>query len=66
MKKQPGFSFLYTIQYLMVFLIASSCSNKVSEADAYGNFEADEIIVSAQSQGILQFLDRWANRQRIR
>jgi HlyD family secretion protein len=37
--------------------LASACGKSDKEADAYGNFEADEIIVSAQSQGTLTFLD---------
>ena len=37
-------------------LLISSCKNKTGEADAYGNFEATEIIVSAETSGrILQF-----------
>lgn len=40
---------------IMTLLI--SCGNHDRQADAYGNFEADEIIVSAQSQGTLIFLD---------
>ena len=38
---------------LMVF----SCGKQNHKADAYGNFEADEIIVSAQSQGVLLSLN---------
>lgn len=38
---------------LIVLLMIVSCRNNDIEADAYGNFEADEIIVSAQSQGII-------------
>ena len=40
---------LFTVIALMLF----SCGNNNNEADAYGNFEADEIIVSAESQGEL-------------
>jgi HlyD family secretion protein len=35
----------------------TSCRRNHNEADAYGNFEADEVIVSAQSQGELLYLD---------
>ena len=37
-------------------IILSGCKNKTEEADAYGNFEATEVIVSAETSGrILQF-----------
>jgi HlyD family secretion protein len=39
----------------MTLITACGKSDKV--ADAYGNFEADEVIVSAQSQGTLIFLN---------
>lgn len=39
---------------LAVFM--TSCNNKADEADAYGNFEATEVIVSAETSGrILKF-----------
>jgi HlyD family secretion protein len=34
-------------------LLLSSCNNNGDKADAYGNFEADEIIISAKAQGEL-------------
>ena len=37
--------------------LVSACGKSDKEADAYGNFEADEVIVSAQSQGTLTFLN---------
>src|SRR5512140_2583709 len=37
--------------------LISACGKSDKIADAYGNFEADEVIVSAQSQGTLTFLD---------
>jgi HlyD family secretion protein len=43
---------------LIIFLAAliSGCRNKTGEADAYGNFEATEVIISAETSGrILQF-----------
>jgi HlyD family secretion protein len=40
----------------IAFLIISGCRNKTGEADAYGNFEATEVIVSAETNGrILKF-----------
>jgi HlyD family secretion protein len=38
-------------------VLVSACGKSGKDADAYGNFEADEIIVSAQSQGTLAFLN---------
>lgn len=38
-------------------MLLSSCGKSEKEADAYGNFEADEVIVSAQSQGTITFLN---------
>jgi len=41
-----------------IFLVlVPACGKQDQEADAYGNFEADEVIVSAQSQGTLNFLN---------
>jgi HlyD family secretion protein len=41
---------------IIVALLTGSCNNKVQEADAFGNFEATEIIVSAETSGrILRF-----------
>jgi len=40
-----------------IIFAAASCGNQDHEADAFGNFEAIEVIVSAQSQGILISLD---------
>ena len=44
---------------LIIIIIASAltcCNNKSEEADAYGNFEATEVIVSAETSGrILRF-----------
>ena len=37
-------------------IIISGCKNKTAEADAYGNFEATEVIISSESSGrILMF-----------
>jgi HlyD family secretion protein len=44
-----------TLVIIMAFMI-TGCKNKISEADAYGNFEATEVIISAETNGrILQF-----------
>ena len=40
----------------IVAIISTGCKNKTGDADAYGNFEATEVIVSAETSGrILQF-----------
>jgi len=41
----------FSIFLVIVLTIAIACGDHNNEADAYGNFEADEIIISAQSQG---------------
>lgn len=47
-------SIVFTIPLLLVILIG--CNNGEDQADAFGNFEAIEVIVSAESQGrILDF-----------
>jgi HlyD family secretion protein len=47
----------YNWIFLLPALIMLSCSGQEDEADAFGNFEADEVIVSAESQGrILAFI----------
>ena len=41
---------------IIAALILTGCSNKADEADAYGNFEATEVIVSSETSGrILKF-----------
>jgi len=42
---------------LLACLLTVSCGNHDFQADAFGNFEADEVIVSAQSQGVITSLD---------
>ncbi len=39
------------IFYLSMTLLIVACSNDENQSDAYGNFEADEIILSAESMG---------------
>jgi HlyD family secretion protein len=51
MNKRFTYHFVCSVFCLLLFLFMNSCRNSGDEADAYGNFEADEIIVSAQSQG---------------
>ncbi|MDX2134341.1 MAG: HlyD family efflux transporter periplasmic adaptor subunit [Saprospiraceae bacterium] len=44
------------IPFLFLPLLWASCGNHAPKADAYGNFEAEEYIVSAEANGqILQF-----------
>lgn len=38
---------------LIPFLLLSACENSKQQSDAFGNFEADEVIVSAKGQGEL-------------
>jgi HlyD family secretion protein len=39
-------------------IILTGCKNKTGEADAYGNFEATEVIVSSETSGRLLQFDR--------
>jgi HlyD family secretion protein len=57
MKRIFEFRMLTVILCTLVSVFIFSCNRNNQEADAYGNFEADEVIVSAQSQGLLLFLD---------
>ncbi len=44
------------ILFSAILLIAGGCKDKSTEADAYGNFEATEVILSAETSGrILSF-----------
>ena len=41
---------------VIALLLVTGCMNKTDQADAYGNFEATEVIVSAETSGrIIQF-----------
>ena len=41
---------------IIIALVLAGCKNKADEADAYGNFEATEVIVSSETSGrILKF-----------
>ncbi len=48
---------LFIVSITVTLYITLSCSNNDIEADAFGNFEADEIIISAQMQGELLFFN---------
>ncbi|NJK84992.1 MAG: hypothetical protein HC906_02450 [Bacteroidales bacterium] len=49
--------FFYRSVLLFMGVLMLSCRNGNDEADAYGNFEADEVIVSAQAQGEMMFFE---------
>ena len=52
-KKIRLYSFLV---FILTTTLFSACNNRLMDADAYGNFEADEVIVSAEGSGrLLQF-----------
>ncbi len=51
MKCNKIFHFSYVV--FLTLILISSCNNGDKNADAYGNFESDEIIVSAQNTGEL-------------
>jgi len=40
-----------TLLILIAMMLTWSCKNKTGEADAYGNFEAKEVMVSAETNG---------------
>jgi HlyD family secretion protein len=44
---------------IITIILLAGCKNKTREADAYGNFEATEVIISAETNGrILRFDER--------
>ena len=45
------------IIFTSLFVAIFSSKDKNSEADAYGNFEATEITVSAEANGKIEFLE---------
>ncbi len=45
------------IYIILTGLIFASCGNQNNKADAYGNFEATEVVVSAMAQGEILSLD---------
>jgi HlyD family secretion protein len=42
---------IYKLSVLLIVFLSFSCSNRNGKADAYGSFEAEEIIVSAEGNG---------------
>ena len=42
---------------ILITLTLFSCNKSDNEADAYGNFEATEVTISAESQGKIEFLN---------
>ena len=51
MKKCIRYLDLQALLFIIPALFAAACGKDDNRADAYGNFEAEEVIVSAQSQG---------------
>ncbi len=45
------------ILIILIAFIVFSCDKKDDEADAYGNFEATEITIAAESNGKIEFLN---------
>ena len=39
---------------LIIVVLVTACSKKDEKSDAYGNFEATEVVISAEAQGVLQ------------
>ena len=52
-----SFKTLLQVSSLAIAAILISCTDEVPEADAYGNFEANTVLVSAQVQGTLLYLN---------
>jgi len=57
MKRPFRYADLLQAALIVLALFIDSCSRNDSQADAYGNFESEEVIVSAQSQGEIVSLD---------
>ncbi len=54
--KKTTMSIMKTKTFFAIFILAialASCNNKSEKADAYGNFEADETVISAEVNGKL-------------
>lgn len=47
-----------TFIFLLTFLVITACNKNRDQADAYGNFEADEVIVSAETNGRILAFER--------
>ncbi|MCK5838833.1 MAG: HlyD family efflux transporter periplasmic adaptor subunit [Bacteroidales bacterium] len=39
---------------LIIVVLVTACSENDDKSDAYGNFEATEVVISAEAQGVLQ------------
>ncbi|MCK4678447.1 MAG: HlyD family efflux transporter periplasmic adaptor subunit [Bacteroidales bacterium] len=39
---------------LIIVVLVTACSKNDDKSDAYGNFEATEVVISAEAQGVLQ------------
>jgi HlyD family secretion protein len=56
MKKQKNNIMKSKLIILIISLLIFGCKNNIEQSDAYGNFEAEQVIVSSESAGkILQF-----------
>ncbi len=55
--KQNSSLFVGIILSLSIIMVCSSCNNHQNDADAYGVFEATEIIVSSENNGKLLHFD---------
>lgn len=40
-----------TLIFLSLIIILGACSNNKTKSDAFGNFETDEVIISAENSG---------------
>jgi len=50
-------SLRYIIAGFGIVVILSGCDGNTDRADAYGNFEADEVVVSSEAAGKIQWFD---------
>jgi HlyD family secretion protein len=53
-------NYIKTLRYITLILsviLVQGCGSNNDEADAYGNFETSEVIVSAETQGVVQFFN---------
>jgi HlyD family secretion protein len=46
-----------TLLIITAALLITSCNSKTNQADAYGNFEATEVIISSETNGRILKLD---------
>jgi HlyD family secretion protein len=57
MRNQRDSFFVNSALLAILLIMVTSCGRNNNKSDAYGNFEADEVIVSSQTQGTLLNLD---------